>query len=54
VRTRLDYLTDIFRRLPTAKIGDIQNLLPANWKPLTANASWGMVRFCSAYPKMYQ
>jgi hypothetical protein len=29
----LDYLTDVLARLPTAKIADIQNLLPANWKP---------------------
>jgi transposase len=27
------YLTDILARLPAAKITDIQDLLPANWKP---------------------
>jgi len=31
-----DYLTDVLRRLPTAKTSDIQDLLPANWKPPTA------------------
>jgi len=30
-----DYLTDVLRRLPTAKTSDIQDLLPANWKPPT-------------------
>lgn len=28
-----DYLTDILSRLPTAKINQIDSLLPANWKP---------------------
>lgn len=31
-----DYLTDVLRRLPTARTNDIQNLIPANWKPPTA------------------
>jgi transposase len=31
-----DYVTDVLRRLPTAKTGDIQDLIPANWKPPTA------------------
>jgi transposase len=28
-----DYLTDVLRRLPEAKINQIDSLLPANWKP---------------------
>ena len=28
-----DYLTDVLARLPTAKINQIDSLLPANWKP---------------------
>jgi transposase len=28
-----EYMTDVLRRLPTAKTRDIQDLLPANWKP---------------------
>jgi transposase len=28
-----DYLTDILARLPTAKINQIDSLLPVNWKP---------------------
>jgi hypothetical protein len=31
-----DYVTDVLRRLPTAKTGDIQDLMPANWKSPTA------------------
>jgi hypothetical protein len=34
-----DYLTDLLGRLPTAKTRDIQDLLPANWKPPMNNAS---------------
>jgi hypothetical protein len=30
-----NYLTDVLRRLPTAKTSDIQDLMPANWKPPT-------------------
>jgi transposase len=30
-----DYLTDILRRLPEQKINQIEELLPANWKPPT-------------------
>lgn len=28
-----DYVTDVLRRLPTAKTSDIHDLMPANWKP---------------------
>lgn len=28
-----DYVTDVLRRLPTAKTSDIQDLMPSNWKP---------------------
>jgi transposase len=28
-----DYLTDVLRRLPAAKINQIDSLLPANWRP---------------------
>jgi transposase len=28
-----DYVTDVLRRLPTAKTSDISDLMPANWKP---------------------
>lgn len=31
-----DYITDVLRRLVTAKTGDIQDLMPAHWKPPTA------------------
>jgi transposase len=34
-----EYLTDVLRRLPTAKTSDIQHLMPANWKPPTDNSS---------------
>jgi transposase len=30
-----DYVTDVLRRLPTAKISDIHELMPANWKAPT-------------------
>jgi len=29
-----DYLTDILRRLPAAKMSELDSLLPANWKPV--------------------
>jgi uncharacterized membrane protein len=29
----LEYLTDVLGKLPGAKISDIQDLLPTNWKP---------------------
>jgi transposase len=29
-----DYLTDVLRRLPDHKINQIEELLPAKWKPL--------------------
>ncbi len=33
-----DYGTDVLRRLPTIKTGDIQDLIPANWKsPIAAS-----------------
>lgn len=35
----LEYLTDVFARLPGAKTTDIHDLLPANWKPRPANSS---------------
>lgn len=31
-----DYVTDVLRRLPTAKTNNIQDLIPAHWKPPTA------------------
>jgi transposase len=31
-----DYLTDVLRRVPTHKINQIDELLPANWKPPTS------------------
>jgi hypothetical protein len=31
-----EYVTDILRRLPTAKTSDIPDLMPANWKAPTA------------------
>jgi hypothetical protein len=34
-----DYLTDVLRRLPTAKTSDIQDLVPANWKAPTLQSS---------------
>jgi transposase len=34
-----EYLTDVLRRLPTAKTSDIQHLIPANWKPPIDNSS---------------
>ena len=33
-----DYVTDVLRHLPTAKTSDIQNLVPANWKPPTVSS----------------
>jgi transposase len=33
----LEYLTNVFGRLPRAKTTEIQDLLPANWKPQPAN-----------------
>lgn len=30
-----DYLTDVLRRLPLAKTGDIRELMPSHWKPPT-------------------
>jgi transposase len=33
-----DYVTDILRRLPASKTSDIQDLIPANWKPPTAGS----------------
>jgi transposase len=30
-----DYLSDVLRRLPDHKINQIDELLPANWKPLS-------------------
>jgi len=35
----LDYLTDVLGRLPKAKTSDIQNLLPAAWKPSANNST---------------
>src|SRR5205085_7610423 len=32
-----DYLTDLLNRLPTAKMSELDSLLPANWKPLVDN-----------------
>jgi transposase len=34
-----DFLTDVLGRLPTAKTSNIQDLLPANWKPPTDDSS---------------
>lgn len=34
-----DYLTDVLRRLPEQKINQIDELLPANWKPPTSTAA---------------
>jgi transposase len=34
----LEYLTDVLEQLPRAKITDIHNLLPANWKPPIKNS----------------
>ena len=34
----LEYLTDVFARLPRAKTTDIHDLLPANWKPQPADS----------------
>ena len=34
-----DYLTDVLGRLPSTKITQIQELLPAHWKPPSANTS---------------
>ena len=34
-----DYLTDVLGRLPSTKITQIQELLPAHWKPRSANTS---------------
>jgi transposase len=33
-----DYLTDVLRRLPMARTNDIQDLMPANWKPPTTGS----------------
>jgi transposase len=35
----LEYLTDVFARLPQAKTSDVHDLLPANWKPQSLNTS---------------
>jgi transposase len=35
----LEYLTDVFARLPRAKTSDIHDLMPANWKPQPVNTS---------------
>lgn len=35
------YLTDVLRRLPTAKTSDIPHLMPANWKPPTQQSGPG-------------
>jgi len=32
-----EYLTDVLRRLPSVKITQIHELLPAHWKTLQAN-----------------
>jgi hypothetical protein len=34
-----EYLTDVLARLPSAKITQIQELLPAHWKPPSASNS---------------
>ena len=34
-----DYLTDVLARLPSAKITQIRELLPAHWKPRAGNSS---------------
>ena len=34
-----EYLTDVLARLPSAKITQIQELLPAQWKPPAASNS---------------
>jgi transposase len=34
-----EYLTDVLARLPSAKITEIRELLPAHWKPLAGNSS---------------
>ncbi len=34
-----DYLSDVLRRLPEYKINQIDELLPANWKPPTSSAA---------------
>jgi transposase len=34
-----DYLTDVLARLPSTKITEIRELLPAHWKPRAANSS---------------
>jgi transposase len=34
-----NYLTDVLGRLPSTKITQIQELLPAHWKPPLANTS---------------
>jgi transposase len=34
----LEYLTDGLARVPRSKINDIQELLPANWKPQLPNS----------------
>jgi hypothetical protein len=35
----LEYLTDVLTRLPSMKITQINELLPAHWKPASANTS---------------
>ena len=35
----LEYLTDVFGRLPKAKTTEIQKFLPANWKSQLTNTS---------------
>ena len=34
-----EYLTDVLARLPTAKITQIQDLLPARWKSAALNTA---------------
>jgi transposase len=34
-----EYLTDVLGRLPSAKTSEIQELMPANWKPRPVNSS---------------
>jgi hypothetical protein len=34
-----EYLTDVLARLPSMKITQIRELLPAHWQAATANAS---------------
>ena len=34
-----EYLTDVLGRLPSTKITEIHELLPGQWKPLSANTT---------------